>query len=66
LSLAARRAEFFRATFAPSLASALDRCAEPQARNAFSDRLEAGVRQRMTDHRAAFNNIVATLSVEKI
>jgi hypothetical protein len=43
--LARAHAAFFRATFMPSLASALDRPGDGSAARAFSDRLERGIRQ---------------------
>jgi len=65
-ALVARRTAFFRATFVPSLASALDRCAEPLARSAFSDRLEAGLRQCLVDHCAPAVNFAASLPLDKL
>jgi hypothetical protein len=43
--LARAHAAFFRATFMPSLASALDRSGDANAVRAFGDRLEQGIRQ---------------------
>ena len=64
-ALAARRAGFFRVTFAPSLASALTRNGDTDARKAFSDRLEAGLRQRLADHLSPIGQVVASLSLKK-
>jgi hypothetical protein len=58
--LAARRAGFFRATFGPSLASALN---VERERKAFAERLEAGMRHRLTDVLAPIPNRVAILSL---
>jgi len=64
-SLAARRALFFRATFAPSLARGLDRVSDGDARVAFVERLEIGVRRRLVSYLKAEVNFVATLALEK-
>ena len=64
-SLAARRASFFRATFAPSLARGLDRVSDGDARVAFVERLETGVRRRLVSYLKAEVNFVATLALEK-
>ena len=64
-ALAARRALFFRATFAPSLAQGLARMSDEDARVAFVDRLEAGVRRRLVGHLKPEVNFVATLSLKK-
>jgi len=63
-ALAARRAGLFRATFAPTLASALDR-QQPEARQAFAGALEALMRQRLMDLRVPFTQYVATLVLAK-
>jgi hypothetical protein len=64
-ALAARRAAFFRATFAPSLARALDRASEERTNIAFLTRLEAGVRRRLLDRLSPTVNFVTTLLLEK-
>jgi hypothetical protein len=46
--LARAHAAFFRATFLPSLASALDRSSDAAAVRAFGDRLERGIQQGLT------------------
>jgi hypothetical protein len=46
--LARAHAAFFRATFLPSLASALDCFGDANAVRAFGDRLEEGIRKRVT------------------
>jgi hypothetical protein len=60
-ALAAKRAGSFRATFGPSLASALR--GDDSARQAFSDRLEAAMRRRLAIHPVEIANIVAILSL---
>jgi SAM dependent carboxyl methyltransferase len=65
-ALARRRAAFFRATFAPQLAHALEGASETAARNAFVERLEAGVRQRILNHLTPRPAYVATISLEKV
>jgi hypothetical protein len=62
-ALAAKRAGFFRATFGPALASALS--GDDIARRDFCDRLEAGIRRRVTDQPAEIVNRVAILSLAK-
>ncbi len=64
-ALAARRAGFFRVTFAPSLASALTLNGEADAPKTFSDRLEAGLRQRLADHLSPIGQVVSSLSLKK-
>jgi SAM dependent carboxyl methyltransferase len=48
--LARAHAAFFRATFLPSLASALDRSGDVNIVRAFGDRLENGIRRRVSTH----------------
>jgi hypothetical protein len=50
--LARAHAAFFRATFMPSLASALDRSGDAGVVRAFGDRLERGIRQSMASNPA--------------
>jgi hypothetical protein len=50
--LARAHAAFFRATFMPSLASALDRSGDAGVVRAFGDRLEGGIRQSMANNPA--------------
>jgi hypothetical protein len=64
-ALADRRAAFFRATFAPSLARALDSAFEEKARTTFLVRLEAGVRRRLLECFGPSGNFVAKLLLEK-
>jgi hypothetical protein len=49
-NLARAHAAFFRATFLPSLASALDCSGDVDAVRAFGDRLEKGIRDRVSIH----------------
>jgi len=51
-ALARGRAAFFRSTFAPSLARALTAGEDPGAAQAFSERLEQGLRERAASRRA--------------
>jgi SAM dependent carboxyl methyltransferase len=64
-ALAARRAGFFRATFGPTLASALHRNGEPNERRSFLDRLEVGLKQQLTDVTQPFDFVAALLVLEK-
>jgi hypothetical protein len=63
-ALAARRAAFFRATFAPTLSDALDH-RDADARKSFCNRLEAGLCQRLDDHVAPIATFAVTLLVVK-
>jgi hypothetical protein len=63
-ALAARRAAFFRATFAPTLSDALNH-RDADARKAFCDRLEAALRQHLHDHVAPIASFAMTLSLVK-
>jgi len=65
-ALAARRAGFFRATFGPSLAGALNLRDAGAARKAFADRLESGMRRHLAGNLAPIKSIVAILSLAKI
>jgi SAM dependent carboxyl methyltransferase len=65
-TLAARRAGFFRATFGPSLASALNLSGDEVARKRFTDQLELGMRRRLASHLVPMANMVAILSLAKI
>jgi hypothetical protein len=63
-ALAARRAAFFRATFAATLSDALNH-RDADARKSFCDRLEAGLRQHLDDHVAPIASFAMTLLVVK-
>ena len=65
-ALATKHAAFFRATFLPSLAAALTHADDPQARRAFGDRLERGLRQRLLREPTPTNSRVDTIVIEKL
>jgi hypothetical protein len=65
-ALAASRAGAARAILGPSLASGLDQNENEIARKAFLDRLEAGMRRRLSIDPSPIVNIVAVLSLAKI
>jgi hypothetical protein len=50
--LARKRALFFRATYVPSLLSALAPSRGAEEREAFADRLQEGLWQRLVNHRS--------------
>ena len=60
-----KHAAFFRATFAPSLASALDRTYDADARRTFSERLEDGLKRRLMREPAPVNLTVETIIFAK-
>ena len=61
-----RHAALFRATFVPSLAAALSRADEPEARRAFGDRLERGLKQRLLREPTPTNSRVDAVVVAKL
>jgi hypothetical protein len=66
--LATRRAQFFRSTFMPSLASAIEGIEgidEERVLREFGSRLENGLRQRMIDRPAPLNLIAEVIVVAK-
>jgi SAM dependent carboxyl methyltransferase len=65
--LARKHAMFFRAVFAPTLASYLDavRAGDPGASAAFADRLTSGVKRRLAADPAHLNSLVQILVVAK-
>jgi SAM dependent carboxyl methyltransferase len=65
--LARKHAMFFRAVFAPTLASYLDavRAGDPGASAAFADRLTSGVERRLAADPAHLNSLVQILVVAK-
>jgi hypothetical protein len=65
-ALAIKHAAFFRATFLPSLAAALVRSDDPEARRTFGDRLERGLMQRLRRDPTPTNARVDTIVVAKL
>jgi hypothetical protein len=65
-ALAIKHAAFFRATFLPSLAAALARSDDPEARRAFGDRLERGLMQRLLRDPTPTNSRVDTIVMAKL
>ena len=65
--LATRHARFFRSTFMPSLASALDpvRSGDAEALRLFADRLEAGLRERVASQPSAMHSFVQIIVFAK-
>jgi hypothetical protein len=51
-ALATKHALFFSTIFAPTLAGALERSADPERRLAFLARLESGLKRRLADRRS--------------
>jgi hypothetical protein len=66
-ALATKHAMFFRAVFAPTLASYLDavRAGDPGAPAAFADRLTRGLKRRLAANPAHINSLVQILVVAK-
>lgn len=64
-ALAKKRAGFFRAIFAPSLAQALDPKRHPEERLEFLAALEDGVRAGMMSHPVPADNVVRTIVLAK-
>jgi hypothetical protein len=62
---ASKHASFFRATFVPSLVSAVRHAQDPEARRSFGDRLEHGLKQRLMRNPAPFNSLVDTIVLAK-
>jgi hypothetical protein len=67
-ALARKHAMFFRAVFAPTLASYLDavRAGDPCASAAFADRLTSGVKRRLAASPAHINSLVQIVVVAKV
>lgn len=67
-ALAGKHAMFFRAVFAPALASYLDavRAGEPGASAAFADLLTSGVKRRLAASPAHINSLVQIAVVAKV
>jgi hypothetical protein len=64
-ALVNKHAAFFRATFAPSLASALNHADDSEACRAFSERLEYGLTRRLMNNAAPLNLTVETIVLAK-
>jgi hypothetical protein len=66
-ALARKKALFFRATFMPSLASALTgvRAADGEALHSFADRLQDGLTRRLACHPARSDSLVQTIILAK-
>jgi hypothetical protein len=64
-ALVNKHAGFFRATFAPTLAAPLKHHDDADARRRFSDRLEHGLRQRLTAAPEPINSLVETIVLVK-
>jgi hypothetical protein len=67
-ALAVKHAMFFRAVFAPTLASYLDavRAGKPGAHAAFADRLTSGLKRRLAASPAHINSLVQIVVVAKV
>ena len=65
LSLAQKRALFFRATFVPSLLPALAPSRSAAERQTFADRLTEGLQRRLLDHPAPIDQLVGTIVLAK-
>ena len=67
-ALAGKHAMFFRALFAPTLASYLDavRAGEPGAHAAFADRLTCGLKRRLAASPGHINSLVQIVVVAKV
>jgi len=67
-ALATRHALFFRSVFMPSLASALDRVrsGDNEALRTFGDRLEAGLKRRLSNQPAAMHSFVQTIVLARV
>jgi hypothetical protein len=62
LRLVSRHAAFFRATFVPSLASAV---AEPDRRQAFADQIERELKQRLSERPTPLHSFVQVMILAK-
>ncbi len=65
-ALAIKHAAFFRATFLPSLAAALVRSNDAEARRIFGDRFEHGLMQRLLRNPTPSNARVDTIVIAKL
>jgi SAM dependent carboxyl methyltransferase len=64
-ALASGRALFFRVTFAPTLAGALENSGDPERRRVFFDRLESGLKRRLSDAPAPVRALIAAIVLVK-
>jgi hypothetical protein len=64
-ALARARASFFRVTFAPTLAGALENPGDPERRRAFFDRLETGLQRRLLEAPAPVRALIAAVVLAK-
>ena len=66
-ALATKHALFFRSVFLPALASALTqvRAGNTRAQTAFGDRLQDGLKRRLTNKPAAMHSFVQTIVLAK-
>jgi hypothetical protein len=64
-ALAGKRALFFRVIFVPALSQALDPSRGVEQRQAFADRLEQGLRQRLADRPARLDHLVGIIVLAK-
>ena len=64
-AFASKQAAHFRATFVPSLATALTRANDGAARRAFADRIERGLKQRLLREPTAYSARVDTIVIAK-
>jgi SAM dependent carboxyl methyltransferase len=64
-ALVGKQAGFYRSAFAPTLASWLTRADDAEVRRMFADRLERGLRERLTDEPAPINSLVETIVFAK-
>ena len=65
-TFAAKQSAHFRATFVPSLAAVLTRADDAEARRAFADRIEDGLKQRLLREPTPYSARVDTIVVAKI
>jgi SAM dependent carboxyl methyltransferase len=65
-ALVDKHASFYRSTFVPTLASSLRHADDEEARRKFSDRLEYGLRQRLTAAPKPMNSLVETMMFVKL
>jgi SAM dependent carboxyl methyltransferase len=67
VTLATRHAQFFRAIFVPTLASALDRvrAGDAEALQAFADGVETGLRRRLATQPTLLHSVVETIVIAK-
>lgn len=64
-ALATKHALFFRSVFMPSLAAALVRAGDAEALHLFGDRLEAGLKRRLSNRPVPMHSFVQTIVLAK-